>query len=400
MARINAPAAAPTIGLAVAMTTLGAIPVFLVSSQAVLIWRDIGFAEARFGLAVSCFFAAAAGVAFVGGRIADKLGRRRSTMVAGAISALGSACLAWGTHSYATLLVALVILGFANASLQLTSNISLATSIPLHRQGLAFGMKQSAIPLAIFLAGLAVPAIGVAVGWRWTFVVTGIFGLGILASGLSLPNDTAQHKILQGSPDRAPFRALVLSAAAMALASAAVNSLGAFLAAWGYEIGMTPSHTGYLLAAGSALSIVGRVVTGHRADVRGGRNLPVVAVQMVAGALALAFVSVGSVETLWPAAILAFAVGWAWPGLMLFAIVRVGRDLPGAATGVIQAGAFVGGASGPALFGMLVTYTNYPVAWRIAALCMLVAAGLVMVARVMFVRDLVRRPIRPAEGAF
>ncbi|MQB02134.1 MAG: IS3 family transposase [Actinobacteria bacterium] len=69
---------------------------------------------------------------------------------AGVLSALGGAGLAWGAHSYAVLLVMLVVLGVANAALQVTSNVSLATSIPQHRQGLAFGVKQSAVPFAIF----------------------------------------------------------------------------------------------------------------------------------------------------------------------------------------------------------------------------------------------------------
>ena len=42
-------------------------------------------------------------------------------------------------------------------------------------------------------------------------------------------------------------------------------------------------------------------------------------------------------------AIVAFAVGWAWPGMMLFAVVRVGREAPAAASGAVQVGAFAGG---------------------------------------------------------
>jgi MFS family permease len=182
-------------------------------------------------------------------------------------------------------------------------------------------------------------------------------------------------------------------AAAMAVASAAVNSLSAFVASWGFQIGMTPSQTGFLMAAGSGLSIGARVLTGHRADRRDGRNLPVVATQMLIGSAALAGISIASIPTLWVFAILAFAVGWAWPGLMLFAVVRVGREAPASASGTVQAGAFIGGAAGPALFGLLVSHTDYPLAWRVASLFLLVAAGLVLVARQMFLRDLRARPI-------
>jgi MFS family permease len=124
--------------------------------------------------AVSCFFAAAATTALLGGGIVDRLGRRRGTVLAGPISVLGGAGLAWGARSYAALVVSLIVLGIANAAMQVTSNLSLAKSIPPRRQGVAFGVKQSAIPFAIVLGGLAVPSVGVIIGWRWTFGITAI----------------------------------------------------------------------------------------------------------------------------------------------------------------------------------------------------------------------------------
>lgn len=382
-----------TMSAASAMTTLGAIPVFLLSAQSVFIRRDLDFDEARFGLAVSCFFAAAATTALLGGGLADRLGRRRSTVLAGTLSVLGGAGLALGARSFAVLVVTLIVLGMANAAMQVTSNLSLAKSIPLHRQGLAFGVKQSAIPFAIVLGGLAVPSVGVIIGWRWTFGITAIMAILVIVGGLLLPPDAVTRATAQRSLEKAPPLALALTAVAMAAASASVNSLAAFLASWGFQIGMSPSQTGFLMAAGSGLSICARILTGHRADRRGGRNLPVVAMQMLFGSLTLAAISIDSIPTLWISAILAFAVGWAWPGLMLFAVVRVGRESPGAASGAVQAGAFVGGASGPALFGLLVAHMGYPFAWRVASLLLMTAAGMVLLARRLFQRDLVVRPV-------
>lgn len=393
MGRLKVPEIVVTMSAASAMTTLGAIPVFLLSAQSVFVRRDLSFDEAHFGLAVSCFFAAAATTALVGGGIVDRLGRRRSTIAAGTISALGGAGLALGAHSYAVLLVMLIVLGMANAALQVTSNLSLATSIPLHRQGLAFGVKQSAVPLAIVLGGLAVPLTGATIGWRWTFGITAMMAILVIIGGLVLPRQAMTRAATRESVEKAPAGALALTAVAMAVASAAVNSLAAFLASWGFQIGMTPSQTGFLMAAGSGLSICARVLTGHRADRRVGRNLPVVATQMLVGSAALAAISIHSIPTLWVSAILAFGVGWAWPGLMLFAVVRVGREAPGKASAAVQAGAFVGGASGPALFGLLVSHTDYPFAWRVASGFLLLATGMVFLARRMFLRDLEIRPL-------
>jgi len=386
-----------TMSAASAMTTLGAVPVFLLSSQSVFIRHDLDFDESRFGLAVSCFFAAAATTALLGGGLVDRLGRRRSTLLAGTIAVLGGTGLAWGAHSYAVLVVALIVLGVANAAMQVTSNASLARSIPRRRQGLAFGIKQSAIPFAIVLGGLAVPSVGVVVGWRWTFGITAMLAILVIVGGLFLPPDTVIRAAARGALEKAPTPALALTAAAMAMGSAAVNSFAAFLASWGFQIGMTPSQTGFLMAAGSGLSIGTRILTGHRADRRGGRHLPVVAMQMVVGAVCLALISIPSIPVLWGSTVLAFAIGWAWPGLMLFAVVRVGREAPGAASGAIQAGAFIGGASGPVLFGLLVSHSGYPFAWRVASAFLLIAAGMVFLARRMFQRDLEARPLAAVD---
>ncbi len=248
-------------------------------------------------------------------------------------------------HSFPVLVALMVVLGVANAACQVTSNLTMARAVPPHRRGLGFGVKQSAIPLSIMVAGLAVPTVGALVGWRATFVFTGVAGLLAALSGLRLPRGGADRAPAAAERDAPPMAALVTAAVAITVASAAANSLGAFLASWGFRVGLSPSQAGVLMATGHALNIVVRVVAGHLADRRHGRNLPVVAVQMLVGAVAVAVLSVPSPYAVVPAGLVAFAVGWSWPGLLLYAVVRVGRDAPGVATGMVQAGAFVGGAA-------------------------------------------------------
>jgi MFS family permease len=186
--------------------------------------------------------------------------------------------------------------------------------------------------------------------------------------------------------------------AAITLASAAANSLGAFLPSWGFQVGLSPSAAGLLMAAGSAVNIGVRVLVGHLADLRYGRNLPVVAAQMLAGAFCLALLSVPSPWVVVVAGLLAFGLGWSWPGLLLYAVVRLGRDAPASASSIVQAGAFVGGAAGPALFGLVVGVAGYRQAWWAAAVAFLLAAVLVLLARRMFATDLQVRPPREPFG--
>ncbi|MEQ4209358.1 MFS transporter [Actinopolymorpha sp. B17G11] len=375
-----------------AMTTVGILPVFLLSSQSVFVRADLDFDERRFGVAVSAFFVAAAASVLLGGGLVDRWGRRTSTAVAGLLTAAGGFGVAWAARSWLVLTVAMVILGVANAACQVTSNVTMAKVVPAHRQGLGFGVKQAAIPLAITLAGLAVPTVGALLGWRWTFALTGFGGLAIALVSLRLPSATVAGSRPLGALDRPSTAALVTTMIAVSLASAAGNSLGAFVASWGFRVGLTPDVAGLLMATGSAVNLVVRVVSGHLADRRHGRNLPVVAAQMLIGAAALAVLSFPSEPTVVAAGLIAFAFGWSWPGLLLYAVVRVSRDAPGAASSYLQAGAFVGGAAGPALFGAVVAASGYETAWRVAAMLFAVAALLVIVARRMFIADLIARP--------
>lgn len=380
------------------MTTLGTIPVFLFSAQAVFIRSDVGFDDLRFGVAVSVFFASAAAAALLGGGLLDRLGRRNNTVMAGTLAAVGGLGMAWLTHSWPVLVVLMGVLGVANATCQVSSNLTLARAVPKHRRGLGFGVKQAAIPLSIMLAGLAVPVVGVSVGWRWTFTLTGLAGVAVVASGLRLPRGSSASARQSVNHDRPPKSALVAIMAAGTLASAAANSIGSFIGLWGFQVGLTPSQAGILMATGSALNIAARVGVGHRADLRYGRNLPIVAAQMLVGAASLVFLSFSSPWTVVPAALLAFGLGWSWPGLLLYAVVRVGRDSPGVASGVVQAGAFVGGATGPAVFGLVAGAFGYAAAWRVSAALFLAAAILVLVARKLFISDLVARPPQTPLG--
>jgi len=378
------------------MTTLGALPVFLLTAQVVYVGEDLHFDAARLGLAASLFFGAAAASSLPAGVLAERLGNRLSTAVAGWLGVVSCLGIALFAQSYVELLVFVVVAGFVNAAMQNISNLSLARSIPAGRQGLAFGLKQSAIPVSILLGGLAVPTLGTLLGWRATFVAAAVASGLMAMAGLFMPKVSRRpHRRTTVARDRPPAKALLATTVAMALASAAVNALGAFLPAWAYENGMQPGETGYLLAAASATSVVGRIVSGVAADRRRGYNLPVVSAQMAVGAVGLVLISTGDTALLVIGTCLGFAIGWSWPGLLMFAVVRISRDSPATATGALQTGGFLGGALGPVLFGVIVSTSGYELAWPAAIGSLSIAAVLLLVARRMFVADIARRP--PAQ---
>ena len=375
-----------------AMTTLGALPVYLLSAQAVLVREDLSFSEPQLGLAVSAFFAAGALVSVSAGVLVDRLGRRASTVVAGCLSGLSAGGIALAASSFATLLSLLILAGVANAALQVTANAAIARVVPSGRQGLAYALKQCAVPVSILLGGVAVPTVAVVFGWRWPFAAAAFGALLVALLGLRLNSGLLIGPHHARTGERPPTGALVVTAAGMTLASAACTSLGTFFPIWAFETGVTPGAAGLLLASVSALSIAARIGAGLAADRRRGHHLSAVAIHLVLGAVGFLLLAVGNVVALLVGAVLAFAVGWSWPGLLLYAVVQVGRDRPATSSSAVQVGAFTGGAVGPVLFGVLVSTTGYRFAWRAGALVLITAAALMLLARRMFLDDLNRRP--------
>lgn len=382
--------------VAVAISTLGALPAFLLGAQFVIISGDLGLDERDLGIAVGVFFASAALASAPAGSLADRLGPRVSMALSGGLAASAAVVVSVLASSIGGLLVGLALAGVANAALQMTANASLARSIAPGRRGLAFGVKQSAVPIAILLGGLAVPSVALALGWRWTygFVAIAAILVVVLAVGTVSPPTAGRPGSGTSSGDRAPRRALLVTGIATTLANGSANSLGAFLPAWTFSLGMSAGTSGLLLALGAGICALGRVLSGLAGDRREGRNLPVVAVQMAAGACGFALLAQDDITLVVVGALIAFGLGWSWPGLLIFAVVRVGRDRPAVASSAVQAGGFAGGAAGPPLFGWLIVSTSYEVGWLVAGACLLVAAALLLLARGMFLRDIADRPLR------
>ena len=396
-----------TMLVAAGVTTMGTLPIFLLTAQAVLVQQDLGVSNAQIGTAATVFFATAALGSVPAGRLAERLGERASPAVAGALAVVSMLGIALFPVSYALLLAFLVVGGLGNAMGQVSANVLLARVVPARRQGVAFGVKQSAIPISTLLGGLAVPAIGLTLGWRWAYAGAAVFALTMALVALQL----AGRRQRIGRAGEASVGAVVATATAplvviaigTGLASAGTNALGAYLVIWSVHIGVGAGAAGLLLAAASLLSITARVLSGVAANRRGGRNLPVVAGQLAVGAVSLLLLATGGTTALVIGALAAFAIGWSWPGLLIFAVVRSNPGSPAVSTSIIQVGAFVGGASGPGIFGLLVGAFSFETAWRAAACSLALAAVMMLVGRRLLLTALSRRTpvsVRPSEAAF
>jgi predicted MFS family arabinose efflux permease len=344
-----------------------------VGALALQIRGDLDVRVEAVAAGVSVFFFAGALGAGVGGRFADRIGAAsalRACMLVTAACLLLAGAVA---GSLPVLLALLAVAGVSNSVAQPATNLFVAEDIPGDRQGIGFGIKQSGIPAAIVVSGLALPLLAIPLGWRPTFAICAV---GPLAVALVLRRRAVRGRVARPLAGR-PSRALILTAVGAALGTAGPSALGAYLVASAVDVGVAEGTAGVLAALGSAISLAMRVSLGARADRRRTYGLETVVALMVAGSVGFALMGV---HTIAPFVGGAFALGWGWPGLFNLAVVAGHRETPGSATGVSQTGIYVGAAGGPAAFGALSSGLGYGPAWLIVAALTLVAAAVMWLA--------------------
>jgi predicted MFS family arabinose efflux permease len=381
----GAPSLARGTALATAVSTVGILPAYLAGALGPQIRTDLGIGPAALGLALSACFISQSLFSARLGRIVDRLGAVTSLRMAALATAVVAGAIAAVTGSFAMLVALLLVTGTVNGIAQLAASATVADSVPEHRQGVAFGIKEAGKPTATLLCGVAVPIV-VLVDWRWAFVAAAALALLLLPASTAHPGARARERGPRAAAGRAPL-ALMMLAVAAALGSAVGTTAGTFLVDTVMSDGMSASAAGALLAVGSITSVVIRILIGLRADRLTRGHLLRVAALLAAGAPGFLLLAVGSGPALVLGAMLAFGGGWGWAGLLNFAVVRRNRDGAAAAAGVVLAGASFGGGSGPFVFGLVAEHFSYATGWWLCSALALVAALVVLAARLRLLRE-------------
>ena len=250
-------------------------------------------------------------------------------------------------------------------------------------------MKQSSIPLSGVLAGLALPIIGLTVGWRWAFVVAAAASV-VVFPLVGRPRRFVRPLDRPFREGDAPIRALLVIAVGAGLGAAAGNALAAFTVEAAVAHGFEPAAAGLLLTVGSLCGVSMRIVSGWIGDRLGRGSLLVVVVMQligVVGYLALAVAGTSAPATIL-ATMLAFGAGWGYQGLILLAIARSNPTSPATAMAVVRLGPSIGAMLGPLLVGALISGGGYGLAWLTTAALALLAAILTFSGRVLLRRHL------------
>ncbi len=372
---------------AIAVTTVGVLPVYMVGVLWVQLRADLGFGPELLGTLVATFFFTSALAALTAGTVVRRFGTTPVVRLSALVGAISMLLIALAAQHTPVLLGALVLAGWGNGIGQPASNDLISRAVATTRHGLAYGTKQAAIPLSTMIAGVAVPVVAIPFGWRPAFAIGAALALLVLlvvpGAGRLRPPGSAEPSEAAGPFRRAP---LFVLATGLMLGAATGNALGSFFVATAVDSGIAPATAGVLAAVASGVGAAARVAFGWLADRVRTRWLLVVAAQMAIGGLSYALLGTGVEVLIAAGAVIGYCTGWAWAGLSTFSVARMHPGMAARATSITQGGMGAGAAVGPLLFGLVVSATSYTVAWYATAAVSVVAGAVVVQARRMLVR--------------
>jgi predicted MFS family arabinose efflux permease len=364
--------------------TVAILPGFLPGALSVQLADSLGIAEAGVGLIVGAFFGMSALASSRLGRLVERLGWDSAMRTA----ALGAATTLLLTpllgRSVAMLGVVTVAGGLFLALAHPAVNLGIARCTAVRRQGLAYGFKHGAIPAATAIAGLGLPIVAIPLGWQWVYVMCA--ALAIMAAAL-VPTTPGSYEVERGGESEeetpgirtSPLSLLVVMAVGAGLGIFGMDALATFLVPYAVDVGFGEGAAGVLLAIGSALGIITRIIMGWLIDRRTAGGLTTVATFLALGAAGIGLLATGSDPAIIVGSLFAFTFGWGWSGLFTFAVVRRNLGAPAAATGITMTGIYVGAAVGPAVFGF-VAEASFTAAWAIMSAALASGAVLMTVA--------------------
>lgn len=351
------------------------VPPFLVAAFALELRRDLGLSDALIGAFMTVYFLVVAVLSpWAGGKV-DTLGHRVGMRIA--IGGVGAALLlaALVPGGAAFLMGALIVAAAVHAFSHPSINKSLVESVPPERMGIAFGIKQAAVPAASFVAATSFALVGDRVGWRPVFAVIGLLALPLLvwwsamAAGPAPANPRqAPSTTPTGATPAAVRRDLALLAIAFAVSIGAIHAVAVFAIPASEAIGVDPRRAAWSLSIASAAAAGMRLLLGAFVDRLPDPN-PDLLLRIAAGAVFVGALSIGMLTVAGPTWLvslllgLGIAAGWSWTGIFVLAVVRRYDGRVGHASGSVQTGLFVGSALSPLVFGAIMQSRSPAAAW-------------------------------------
>src|SRR5699024_4464238 len=135
-------------------------------------------------------------------RLVEAIGATRAMCAGGLSTAALLLLIALFAHGVPALALPMALAGLVSGGIQPATNLFLIRRISSEHHGLAVGFNQAAVPCAVMVSGLAVPALALTLGWRWTL---GIMAAVVLVASLCLPRSQISFSEYRKRPPVPPL---------------------------------------------------------------------------------------------------------------------------------------------------------------------------------------------------
>ena len=343
--------------------------------------QEYALSLSGFGALIGAITAGATFTLVPWGLLTDRIGERVSITLglAGAAGALGVSA-AGGSGLLAAMLL---LAGALGAVANVASGRVVMGWFDFAERGMAFGLRQAAVPLGGAVAAFTLPALVVATDAR-----AGLVGLGMgcllaaaaCAVGLREPGGPRGSRGLGPLRDRRVYRLAGASGLLVASQAAVVGFVVLF---FHEERGMAEVAAGVVLAVIQVLGVVIRIGAGRWSDRLSRRVQPL---RWAAAAIAVTWLVTPALldlplAVMVPVVVTAGAITFGWNGLSFNAAAELAQEgRSGTAIAVQQTALFASASITPPLFGWLVSATSWRVGfWALAlgpAVCWLLLGPL------------------------
>lgn len=349
-----------------AIQTAAAAAVLTLPAVAPLVAADLRLPTSLVGTYLSLTYVGAAASALIGGAAVLRIGALRLSQLSLLACALG--LLLGLVPLVAVVALSAVVLGIGYGPITPASSHLLARTASPARMGLTFSIKQTGVPAGAALAGLAVPPLALAAGWRAAVAAIAVVAVVITLAAQPVRERLDADRRREARLSLAHFAAaLRLVAATPALRTMAAVSFvyaglqmcvsGFIVAYLAEEVGLSLVAAGVGLTVANVAGVAARIGWGVFAD----RVLSPRATLAMLGALMAAFSATTAMFSAgWPLAAMMVVVGAlggtaiGWNGVYLAETARVAPAGQAAlATGGCLFFTYVGVVCCPFLFGLL-----------------------------------------------
>ncbi len=353
---------------------------FLMATGPLLPFLGAAFhlSQTQLGLVLSVQMSGSVLMTAVAGMLTDRFGDKALVLWTGVFMGISLIAAAF-VHDFGWVLFWLLMYGIGFAAVTPSGSHAIIYFFKKKERGLAMGIRQCGVPAAGVLGSILLPA--VAARWHYdaAFIVAGVATIVSCCAASLLYREPVELEGERVSVN-AMFaemavmvrnvRLLLLTLTSMGLVCGQVAVMAFLTLTLVREttIGLFACVSLFTLSQFAAIG--GRIFWGWSSDklFAGSRALPLGAVGVLTGLLALCTSFISPVTAAWILAVLAALLGFSaegWFGVAVLAIAEVGgEEHSGSALGAALTFIFIAGCLAPIVIGAVSEVHGYAFAWR------------------------------------